>query len=99
LSLASLATNPVDTIIDALDLQEWLAELPPEDVELLALRAEGNTLGDIAEMLSWSIQDVCFRARQLGRELAMRAELPFNNVRRGRKSKTQMSQDTQETRT
>lgn len=83
----ALSANPVSKIVSAIDLEEWLDQLDAQDRELLELRSQGFTLAEIAGMLDWHISDACSRCRQLGRELAARAGLPINPVRRGRKAR------------
>lgn len=72
----ALQTNPTRDIISAVDLEAWVAALPEQDPELLAMRMEGSTLGDIAERLDVSVSKVFSRLELLGLQLADRAGLP-----------------------
>jgi hypothetical protein len=85
----SLSSNPTAAIMDALDLLDWLEELPAVDVELLAARLEGLTLAEVGERLAFDVGYVCQRLRALGRELAARAEWELPRTRRGRRSKAE----------
>ena len=64
------------TIISAVDLEAWLASLPENDQEILAMRQAGSTLADIAEHLDVSVSKVFSRLKMLGLQLADRAGLP-----------------------
>lgn len=73
-----LATDPSAVLASALDLDRWLRALPARDRALLAMRAAGHTLAEIANAQETSISPVLARLRRLGAELATRAGVRIN---------------------
>ena len=71
----ALQVNPQRDIISAVDLEAWVASLPEQDRELLAMRQAGSTLKATAEKLGLSISTVFARLKALGLQLADRAGL------------------------
>lgn len=67
------APNPARKLASAVDLTAWLDELPEQDQELLALRAEGYTLEETGNKTGISTSTVFGRCRRLGEELGERA--------------------------
>jgi hypothetical protein len=74
--VAATSTDPATALASALDLAAWLANVEEEDRALLARRAAGYTLGEIAHMTNSSISRTFATLRRLGRELARDAEFP-----------------------
>jgi hypothetical protein len=72
----ALQVNPQRDIISAVDLEAWVASLPPGDRDLLAMRLAGLTLADIAEQFDVSVSKVFSCLKVLGLLLADRAGLP-----------------------
>jgi DNA-directed RNA polymerase specialized sigma24 family protein len=69
------AQDPTPKLDSALDLQDWLAELGAEDRTVLQLRASGHTLTEIGREVRQTTSTVYRRCRDLGHELALRAEV------------------------
>ena len=76
-----MANNPTRQLIAALDLQSWLSSVSCEDRRLLAMRYAGSPLQEIADAAGVSISSVFKRLRDLGWQLADRAELPIASSR------------------
>lgn len=74
--LSATTTDPADALASAVDLQDWIAELGREDLELVAARFVGATLGEIANATGRSISVVFSKLKQLGGDLAERACVP-----------------------
>jgi hypothetical protein len=66
--------HPARWLHSALDLQTWLSRIAAADRLLLSLRRAGHTLDEIAKTTGKSITAVLHRLRELGRELAERAD-------------------------
>jgi len=71
----ALQVNPTRDIISAIDIASWLASLPEQDQELLAMRQSGSTLKETAEQVGLSTSTVFARLKALGLQLADRAGL------------------------
>lgn len=67
--------NPARWLVSAIDLETWLSQLSAEDQLILRLRRAGHTLDEIAKTTGRSITAVLQRLRELGRELAERADV------------------------
>jgi hypothetical protein len=70
-----LSTSPEEGIHSAIDLLDWLRTLDAGDVELLVLRQMGHTIEEIAAATGKSMTAAFKRLRELGYELAERAEV------------------------
>jgi DNA-directed RNA polymerase specialized sigma24 family protein len=76
LGLARLGVgNPESNVVSAFDLVAWTDNLSSDDRQLLARRYEGFGLEEIGKETGRSVAGVFRRARQLGLELAARAEV------------------------
>ena len=71
--LAVTSADPANTLASAVDLHEWVGNLPPADRKLLEARFAGDTLSEIAASTETSISRVFARLRRLGADLAARA--------------------------
>ena len=71
----AVAANPVRRIVSAIDLQAWLAGLSDDDQVLLGMRMAGYRLKPIAKRLGISTSAAWARCRELGFELAERANV------------------------
>ena len=71
----ALQNDPTRAIISAVDLEAWVASLPEQDQELLAMRQSGSTLKETAEQVGLSISTAFARLKALGLQLADRAGL------------------------
>jgi hypothetical protein len=67
------ASDPTGKLMSAFDLTRWLEELSVEDQDLLALRAAGYTLEEIADKTGMSVTSVFGNCRRLGVGLAEHA--------------------------
>jgi hypothetical protein len=67
--------NPARWLVSAIDLETWLSHLAAGDQLILRLRRAGHTLDEIAKTTSRNITAVLQRLRELGRELAERADV------------------------
>jgi len=84
LGLARLGVpDPAVNIVSAMDLCDWLDSLDEADREMLGMRGAGYGLKDISGATGNSVAKVFRRARELGHELAERAEVEVV-VNRGR---------------
>ena len=73
--LAATSADPADTLASAVDLHDWVGNLPAADRMLLNARFAGNTLAEIAASTDTSISSVFARLRRLGTDLAARASV------------------------
>ena len=71
----AMAANPVRKLVSAIDLGTWLDGLSENDHVLLAMRMAGYRLKPIAKRLGISTSAAWTRTRQLGHELAERAQV------------------------
>jgi hypothetical protein len=78
----SLTANPVRRIVSAIDLEAWISSLPDDDQVLLSMRMAGHRLKSIGKKLGLRTERVWSRCRQLGYELAERAQLEIPSFRR-----------------
>jgi hypothetical protein len=93
LGLARLGVNnPESNVVSALDLASWCDTLASADRELLAMRAAGHGLEEIGKATGRSVANVFRRARQLGFELADRADLDPDGCR-GRSGRGRANDD------
>jgi DNA-directed RNA polymerase specialized sigma24 family protein len=76
LSQRAFQRDPTETIVSAISVRQWLSTLSPDDRTVVALRASGWTLAEIATALESSISRVFARLNELGRALALHADLP-----------------------
>ena len=74
------STSPEGDVVSALDLQSWLLNLTERDRAIVAGRAAGQTLKEIAKAVKMSFSGVNGRLKKLGAELAMRMGLPVSQV-------------------
>ncbi|HEY3358318.1 MAG TPA: hypothetical protein VGQ83_34030 [Polyangia bacterium] len=79
------AQDPEPKLMSALDLQAWLAQLGAEDRSMLELRAAGATLAEIGKVTRQTTTTVHRRCRELGDELAQRAEVTIEPRRHRRR--------------
>ena len=70
----AIANNPVRKIVSAIDLESWLVELPEDDRALLSMRMAGHGWVEIGAALGISGSSAWSRCRNLGWELAERAQ-------------------------
>ena len=70
----------------ALDLEDWLEELPERDQTIMTGKMLGETNGEIGAEVGLSHSSVCRRAKELGLKLAARAGIliDLSNQKRGR---------------
>ena len=78
----AMSHNPQRSILSAINLEQWLKQLPDDDLALLELRATGHTLAETARALGVSTSSVFARSRRLGSELADHAQIRLGRVRR-----------------
>jgi hypothetical protein len=78
----SLTANPVRRIVSAIDLEAWISSLPEDDQVLLSMKMAGHRLKSIGKKLGIRTERVWSRCRQLGYELAERAQLDVPLSRR-----------------
>jgi len=71
-----LAMDPTETIVSALDLRRWLANLDDPDVIMLGMRCAGCTLESIADEVGLSVSSVFSKLKRLGTELRERIGRP-----------------------
>jgi hypothetical protein len=67
------SSNRTRRIVSAIDLTDWLDDLPREDRHMLELRAAGLTLEETAEKMGVSISNIFTRCKRLGFALAEHA--------------------------
>jgi len=85
-----LSENPVEKLVSAIDLLDWLRSMEPEDLELLGLRQYGFTLEEIAKASGCSTTQVFSRLKALGLALADRAGIA--TTKKARKHRTDAAQ-------
>jgi len=78
--------NPHGRIVSAINLLDWLEELPAEDRRMLELRASGYTLEESAAMMGLSTSTIFAKSKRLGLALAERAgaRVELKKKRKGR---------------
>ena len=64
--------NPAANIVSGIDLDSWLDGLATGDREMVTMRGEGYSLGEIGGALGKSTATVCRQVRSLGMDLALR---------------------------
>ena len=87
LGLAHLGVlDPSTNIISALDLVAWADTLPVDDRKMLKMRYEGHDLAEVGKVVGRSVAGVFRRTRELGVELAERADVDVTRARWRRRS-------------
>ena len=69
-------TSGEGDVVSALDLQRWLLQLTEQDRAIVAGRAAGMTLQEIAAQVRMSFSGVAGRLKKLGAELSQRMLVP-----------------------
>jgi hypothetical protein len=77
-----MVANPTRQIVSAIDLEAWMSSLPDDDQVLLSMRMAGHRLKSIGKKLGIRTERAWSRCRQLGYELAERAQLDVPSSRR-----------------